>query len=78
MKHIIFGILFTVNVLASPTIYGPTGLIEMPSAEAVAYKQISVGVDYSIQTLDSEGTFITNLIWDHLKIGSWVFLAAHF
>ncbi|MEK9728212.1 MAG: hypothetical protein VW397_08940 [Candidatus Margulisiibacteriota bacterium] len=34
--------------LASPTLYGPTGLIEMPSAESVAYKQVNLAVDYSI------------------------------
>ncbi len=35
-------------VYAGPTIYGPTGLIEMPTAESIAYKQINVAVDYSM------------------------------
>lgn len=33
---------------ASPTLYGPTGLIEMPTAETIAYKQFSAGLDYMI------------------------------
>ena len=46
----ILSLIFLLNTLlvASPTIYGPTGLIEMPSAESIAYKQVNVAIDYSI------------------------------
>ena len=37
---------------ASPTIYGPTGLIEMPTAESIAYKQVNLAVDYSLTNSD--------------------------
>ena len=39
----ILSLIFLLNTLlvASPTIYGPTGLIEMPSAESIAYKQVN-------------------------------------
>ncbi len=40
-------LLISLPILASPTVYGPTGLIEMPSAESIAYKQVNVAVDYS-------------------------------
>ena len=42
--------LFLVPVLtiAMPTLYGPTGLIEMPTAESIAYKQINAAVDYRV------------------------------
>jgi hypothetical protein len=39
-------LLWTTLVAAAPTIYGPTGLITMPTAEAVQYKEFSFGLDY--------------------------------
>ena len=45
---ILFLLLIMTNIYASPTIYGPTGLVEMPSAESIAYKQINFGIDYSV------------------------------
>ena len=50
MNHyvILFLLFFISSLQASPTIYGPTGLIEVPTAESIAYKQVNVAVDYSI------------------------------
>ena len=46
----IFSLILSLNIMlfASPTIYGPTGLIEMPSAESISYKQVNVAFDYSL------------------------------
>ena len=82
MKHQIIGLILYSSILfASPTIYGPTGVIEMPSAESIAYKQVNVAVDYAMNNYDDgekKITFIINLIWDRLKIGSWEYWAGHF
>ncbi len=58
VKYLVCILLFSSTIFASPTIYGPTGLIEMPSAESIAYKQVNVAVDYSInnQEENSDGT----------------------
>ena len=50
MLRILALILVVANSVAfsSPTVYGPTGLIEMPTAESVAYKQFSVAFDYAM------------------------------
>ena len=59
-KFLILSLLITNLLVASPTLYGPSGLIEMPSAESIAYKQINVAVDYSINgqsTGDSKNDF---------------------
>ena len=60
MKLILNIIFLTISVMATPSLYGPTGLIEAPSAESVAYKQISVGIDYSMREINdpnSEQTY---------------------
>ena len=33
-------------VFASPTIYGPSGLISIPTAEALKYKEMNIALDY--------------------------------
>lgn len=53
-KLILLLFLFTISLNASPTIYGPTGLIEMPTAESVAYKQVNLAVDYSVNNNSDE------------------------
>lgn len=35
-------------VSAAPTIYGPTGLITVPTAESLKYKQVNIAYDYLI------------------------------
>ncbi|MFC1752634.1 hypothetical protein ACFL96_04485 [Thermoproteota archaeon] len=35
-------------VCADPTVYGPTGLIMMPTAESLRYKEFNVGFDYCL------------------------------
>ena len=52
MKRLIWGmacILFVLStsVLASPTIYGPSGLITMPTAEGLRYKEFNTGFNYT-------------------------------
>ena len=46
---IISMLLAMTNLDANPSIYGPTGLIEMPTAESIAYKQVNFAIDYSMQ-----------------------------
>lgn len=36
--------------LAAPSINGPTGLLRMPTADVIPYKEFNVGVDYSLTT----------------------------
>ncbi len=37
---------FTSTLFAAPTIYGPTGLITVPTAEALKYQEFNAGMDY--------------------------------
>ena len=55
MKKVLL-VLFLLNftLFASPTVYGPTGLIEMPSAESIAYKQVNFAFDYSIASVEGD------------------------
>jgi hypothetical protein len=50
MKHILGAILFLILMstlaFASPTVYGPTGLVTMPNAEGLKYKEFNVGLNY--------------------------------
>jgi hypothetical protein len=41
-------LLLSTLILAAPTIYGPTGLIEMPTADSLQYKEFNIGLDYNI------------------------------
>ena len=54
----IFSLILALNIMlfASPTIYGPTGLIEMPSAESISYKQVNVAFDYSLANSSDDET----------------------
>ncbi len=60
----------TVVGWSSPTIVGPTGLIRMPTADSVAYKQVVVGAYYlsapvfqkgSVVSTENQGHYIVNL-----------------
>lgn len=68
-----FLILFVISykIMASPTIYGPTGLIEMPSAESIAYKQVNVAIDYSINNQDQSTDKTTNNFYYKFNLGSF-------
>jgi hypothetical protein len=44
------------SLYANPSIYGPTGLIEIPTAESIAYKQVNFAVDYAIENNDQDST----------------------
>ena len=50
MTKLIYGIfivaLIGTSVLAAPTIGGPTGLLEMPTAERLQYQEYNLGIDY--------------------------------
>ncbi len=56
MKLIFTCLLLLVKIFAAPSVYGPTGLIEMPTAESVAYKQFNVAVDYTMTERTNETT----------------------
>ena len=67
-------ILLNIYVFASPTLYGPTGLIEMPTAESVAYKQVSIAFDYALDNdLDqqSENEKNKKTFYYKLNLGSF-------
>jgi len=40
--------LWATGLLAAPTINGPTGLIVVPTAESLQYKEMNVGLDYKL------------------------------
>ncbi|MBU0581201.1 MAG: YjbH domain-containing protein, partial [Candidatus Margulisbacteria bacterium] len=51
MKRLIGGslvllMLWSSGVLATPSVYGPTGLVTMPTAEGLTYKQFNTGLNY--------------------------------
>lgn len=54
-KYLYFALAFMVVLMpklaeASASIYGPTGLIQMPTAEALQYKQFSIAGDYLLNS----------------------------
>ncbi|MBT3580893.1 hypothetical protein HOC37_00545 [bacterium] len=55
---------------AAPNIYGSSGLIEMPTAESLQYKEFNVGLDYSVK---SEATPSSNngVYYYKLNLGSF-------
>ena len=69
MVQFLFLIIFSISVFASPTIYGPTGLIEMPSAQSIAYKQVNFAVDYALNN-DEEGESKNNFFYK-FNLGSF-------
>jgi hypothetical protein len=40
--------LWATSLMAAPTINGPTGLIVVPTAESLQYKEMNVGLDYKL------------------------------
>ena len=69
MVQFLFLIIFSISVFASPTIYGPTGLIEMPSAQSIAYKQVNFAVDCALNN-DEEGESKNNFFYK-FNLGSF-------
>ena len=61
MKKIIYGLLaiiaLTIQATAAPTLKGPTGLIVVPTAESLKYKEFNVSIDYNYDPL------VDNLDW---------------
>ena len=56
LKFIIIFLILSISLIsAAPTIYGPTGLIEMPTAESLQYKEFNLGLDYNIHSGDPSG-----------------------
>ena len=53
----LFG-LNTKTLSASPTLYGPTGLITVPTAEALRYKECNVAFDYMIGSKPSYDNWV--------------------
>lgn len=55
MKKIIYGLIsiitLAVTLTAAPTIKGPTGLIVVPTAESLKYKEFNVSMDYNYDPL---------------------------
>ncbi|RAP28003.1 hypothetical protein DID78_05525 [Candidatus Marinamargulisbacteria bacterium SCGC AG-343-D04] len=49
-------ILVSQRIIANPTISGPTGLVTMPSAEILKYKEYNLGFDYSFNLDDSKNS----------------------
>lgn len=64
---------FHIHTLSSPTLYGPTGLIEMPTAESIAYKQVNLGIDYSLTSSreGDEGADKENHLYYKFNLGSF-------
>ena len=50
-------LLIALKIQASPTFYGPTGLIEVPSAMALKYKEINFAYDYVTDNNDKTNNF---------------------
>ncbi len=52
-------ILWVTSVCASPTIYGPTGLISIPTADSLKYKEFNLGYDHyqNSENEDIQGGF---------------------
>jgi hypothetical protein len=56
MRIVLVCVLFySTLVFSSPTIFGPSGLIEMPSAQSMAYKQANVALDYAMNKNSDNG-----------------------
>lgn len=59
MKRTILSLFFLLilssYVSADPTFFGPTGLIEMPTAKAIEYKKIGGAIDYRFDQEDQDG-----------------------
>ena len=68
-KFLVCLIIFSVSLFSSPTVYGPTGLIEMPSAESIAYKQLNVAFDYSMNDNSDENSAQQNNFYYKLNLG---------
>jgi hypothetical protein len=53
-KFLVLLFILSISLFSSPTIYGPTGVIEMPSAESIAYKQVNMAIDYALGNNSSD------------------------
>jgi hypothetical protein len=55
------GILFCAgSAMAAPTLNGPTGLIVVPTAESLQYKEMNVGLDYKLSSGSQQHFFKFN------------------
>jgi hypothetical protein len=68
---IITMLLAMTNLDANPSIYGPTGLIEMPTAESIAYKQVNFAIDYSMQNDKDSNDKDNNELYYKFNLGSF-------
>ena len=41
--------MLTSSVFGSASLYGPTGLVTIPKAESLGYKQMSIAYDYLVK-----------------------------
>lgn len=65
-RSILFFVLLVISssAFAASTIYGPSGLIEVPTAEALMYKEFNLSVDYLIpdkQGIDEQYFYKVNI-----------------
>lgn len=54
-RFILFAVLASLGMtFATPSLNGPTGLIDMPTADSLRYKEYNVGYDYLVATDDDD------------------------
>lgn len=70
-RMVLFFMMCIGAVHASPTVYGPTGLIEMPTAESIAYKQVNLAVDYTIKSESNDSTRTNNDVFYKVNLGTF-------
>jgi hypothetical protein len=63
MKRLFFVFLILIiaistHIAASPTIYGPSGLITIPTAESVSFKEMNLGVDLMSTNGDGDDSWL--------------------
>ena len=54
LRMVVFMLLFMSSISASPTLYGPSGLITVPTAEALRFRELNIGVDYFMKDMDQQ------------------------
>jgi hypothetical protein len=54
---LLFLVLLSTSVFARPSVTGPTGLVTMPTAEALKYKEFNVGYDYLFGKTSSQNAW---------------------
>lgn len=51
---VVFLCVFMTPISAAPTLYGPSGLITVPTAEALRFRELNIGVDYFMKDMDQQ------------------------